>query len=227
MVLIVGGVLLLGLIILPQFWVKKVFADFLVERDDYPGTAGQFAEHVIEQLAIENAIVKLSDNVNHFDPESRAVALVPEYYQSRSLTALTVAAHELGHLIQAEQGSIWLRLRTRLVLLSQKLERLGAVALLIMPLGTILTRSPFVMVVMTGVGLSGLLMRVVVHLITLPMELDASFGKALPLLMAGEYINEADEPKVRRILWAAALTYVSSALSSLLSLANWLRVLRR
>ncbi len=83
------------------------------------------------------------------------------------------------------------------------------------------------MLLLTGIGLSGMLMRVVVHLITLPMELDASFGKALPLLIAGNYINEEDEPKVRQILWAAALTYVSSALSSLLSLANWLRVLRR
>ncbi len=227
MVLIVGGALLLCLIILPHFWVKKVFSDFLVEEDNFPGTAGQFAEHIIEQFSVENAIVKLSDNVNHFDPESRAVALVPEYYHSKSLTALTVAAHELGHLLQAEQGNIWLRLRTRLVLLSQKLERLGAVALLIMPIGTILTRSPFIMILLTGVGLSGMLMRVVVHLITLPMELDASFGKALPLLKGGGYISEADEPKARRILWAAALTYVSSALSSLLSLANWLRVLRR
>lgn len=227
MVLIVAGVLFLGLIILPQFWVKKVFSDFHVERNDFPGTAGQFAEHIIEKFSVGNAMVKLSDNVNHFDPESRAVALVPEYYHSKSLTALTVAAHEVGHLIQADQGNVWLRSRTRLILLSQKLERLGAVALLIMPFGTVLTRSPVVMVLLTGVGLSGMLMRVVVHLITLPMELDASFGKALPLLKAGDFINEEDEPKVRRILWAAALTYVSSALSSLLSLANWLRILRR
>jgi len=227
MVLIVGGVLVLGLIILPQFWVKKVFAEFQVEREDFPGTAGQFAEHLIEQFSIENAKVTLSDSVNHFDPESRTVALVPEYYHGRSLTALTVAAHEVGHLIQADQGNIWLRLRTWLIVLSQKLERLGAVALLIMPFATILTRSPVVMVLLTGAGLSGMLMRVATHLITLPMELDASFGKALPLLKAGNFISETDEPNSRRILWAAALTYVSSALSSLLSLANWIRILRR
>ncbi len=227
MVLVVGGVLVLGLIILPGFWVKKVFADFQGERDDFPGTAGQFAEHVIKTFSVNDASVKLSDSVNHFDPETRAVALVPEYYHGRSLTALTVAAHEVGHLIQAEQGNIWLRLRTGLIRLSQKLERLGAISLLIMPFGTVLTRSPVVMVVLTSVGLSGMLMRVAVHLITLPMELDASFGKALPLLKAGGFISEADEPNVRRILWAAALTYLSSALSSLLNLANWLRVLRR
>ncbi len=227
MLLIIGGILVLGLIILPQFWVRKVFADFQTERDDLPGTGGQFVEHIIENFSVENAHVKLSDSVNHFDPESRAVALTPEYYNGKSLTALTVAAHEVGHLIQAEQGNLWLELRTRLVLLSQKIEKLGAVALIIMPFGTLITRSPSVMLLLTGVGLSGMFLKVLVHLITLPMELDASFGKALPLLKAGRYINEEDEPKVRRILWAAALTYLASALSSLLSLANWLRILRR
>jgi len=227
MLLIIGGILFLGLVVLPQYWVKKVFADFQGERDDFPGTGGQFVEHFIESFSIKNASVQLSDSVNHFDPESRAIALTPEYFNGKSLTALAVAAHEVGHLIQAEQDNVWLRLRTRLVLMSLRLDKIGVVALILMPFGTILTRSPFVMLLLTGFGLSGMLMRVLVHFITLPMELDASFGKALPLLKAGLYINEEDEPKVRRILWAAALTYLASALSSLLNLANWLRILRR
>lgn len=225
--MVVGIVLLFALIFLPQFWVKKVFGDYRGEREDFPGTAGQFAEHIIEKLSISEARVKASDTNSHFDPESKVIALTPDTYHGNSLTDLTIAAHEVGHLIQAEQGSPWIRLRTALVKLSQKFERLGAFALIIMPFGTVLTRSPAVMILLTGVGVSGMLMRVLIHLITLPMELDASFGKALPLLKAGGYINDEDEPGVRRILWAAALTYLASALSSLLSVANWLRVLRR
>mgnify|MGYP003978733781 CR=1 FL=1 len=227
MLMVVGGFLLFGLIFLPQFWVKKVFGEYQTDRDDFPGTAGQFAEHVIEKLSIQNAQVRSSVSLSHFDPESRVIALSPEIYQGSSLTALTIAAHEVGHLIQAEQGSPWIRLRTALVKLSQKTEKLGAFVLIVMPFGTFLTRSPTVMLLLTGIGISGMLMRVLIHLIPLPMELDASFDKALPLLKAGEYINVEDEPGVRRILWAAAFTYLASALSSLLSVANWLRLLRR
>lgn len=225
--LIIGGILLVGLVFLPQVWVRKVFAENQAERQDFPGTAGQFAEHVIDSLAIEDANVKNTESVSHFDPESRTVALSPEYYNGSSLTALVIAAHEIGHLIQAEQGNVWIRLRTLLVRLTRKVEKLGAVIIIFIPFGVALTRSPAVMLILTGVGLSGMIMRVLVHLITLPMELDASFNKALPLLKAGRYIQPDDEPNVRRILWAAALTYLASALSSLLSLARWLRVLRR
>jgi Zn-dependent membrane protease YugP len=66
-----------------------------------------------------------------------------------------------------------------------------------------------------------------VHLVTLPVELDASFGKALPILKAGHYIQPDDEIAVRRVLRAAAFTYVASSLASLLNLARWLAFLRR
>jgi hypothetical protein len=66
-----------------------------------------------------------------------------------------------------------------------------------------------------------------VHLVTLPVELDASFGKALPILTAGRYIPSGDETAVRRVLRAAALTYVASSLASLLNLARWFAFLRR
>jgi hypothetical protein len=75
-----------------------------------------------------------------------------------------------------------------------------------------------------GIGLLGI--RVVVHLVTLPVEIDASFGKALPILKEGGYIGEDDMPAARSVLKAAAFTYVAGALMSLLNLAQWLRVLR-
>ena len=66
-----------------------------------------------------------------------------------------------------------------------------------------------------------------VHLATLPVELDASFNKALPILKAGKYIQPRDEHAAHRVLRAAAFTYVASSLASLLSLARWLAFLRR
>ena len=77
---------------------------------------------------------------------------------------------------------------------------------------------------MIGIGL--LAVRVLVHLVTLPVEYDASFNKALPILRDGGYLAEDDIAGARSVLKAAAFTYVAAALTSLLNLARWIRVLR-
>jgi Zn-dependent membrane protease YugP len=71
-----------------------------------------------------------------------------------------------------------------------------------------------------------LAIRVVVHLLTLPMELDASFAKALPVIERGRYLAASDMPAARSVLRAAAWTYVASALATLLNVMRWLRILR-
>ncbi|MFW6350531.1 MAG: zinc metallopeptidase, partial [Thiohalospira sp.] len=75
-------------------------------------------------------------------------------------------------------------------------------------------------------GLGGLAAGVAVHLLTLPVETDASFGRALPILRQGQYIRPEEERRVRSVLRAAAMTYVAAALGSLLSLARWWSLLR-
>ena len=67
---------------------------------------------------------------------------------------------------------------------------------------------------------------VVIHLVTLPVEFDASFNRALPILDRGGYLPRSDLPAARRILKACALTYVASSLAGLLNLWRWIRYLR-
>ena len=78
-----------------------------------------------------------------------------------------------------------------------------------------------------AVAVASMLLGTLVHLVTLPVELDASFNKALPMLKAGQYLYDSDLPHATRILRAAALTYVATSLASLLNLGRWLAVLRR
>jgi hypothetical protein len=80
---------------------------------------------------------------------------------------------------------------------------------------------------MAAAGFATLCIPVVVHVLTLPTEFDASFNRALPMLAAGEYIPQEDIPAARKILIACALTYVSTALMSLLNIWRWIRILRR
>ena len=65
------------------------------------------------------------------------------------------------------------------------------------------------------------------HLVTLPTEFDASFRRALPMLEQGGYLHPSDQPHARKILEAAALTYVGQSLMALLNIAAWVRFLRR
>ena len=76
-------------------------------------------------------------------------------------------------------------------------------------------------------GLLSLGSATLVHLVTLPTELDASFARAMPMLEKGGVLIEGDQPHARRILRAAAMTYVSASLMSLLNIARWLVILRR
>jgi Zn-dependent membrane protease YugP len=164
---------------------------------------------------------------DHYDPENRVVRLGPDNYNRNSLTAVAVAAHEVGHAIQHQRNETKLALRHRLVRLAQTVQQLGAGAMLLMPVAVAITRAPSAALIMGAIGLGSMASGVLVHLVTLPVELDASYGKALPILRDGDYIQSGDEVAVRRVLAAAALTYVASSLASLLSLARWLAYLRR
>jgi hypothetical protein len=97
----------------------------------------------------------------------------------------------------------------------------------LLPVAMAITRAPAAGIIMAVIGLGSMASATLVHLVTLPVELDASFRKALPVLIAGQYIQPRDEAAVRRVLRAAALTYVAGSLASLLNLARWLAFLRR
>ncbi len=93
------------------------------------------------------------------------------------------------------------------------------------PLLGALTHSPALGFVIALIGLLTMGSIVLVHLISLPVEFDASFNKALPVLEAGRYITKRDLIPVRQVLLAAALTYVAAALASLLNVGRWLTIL--
>jgi len=106
-------------------------------------------------------------------------------------------------------------------------EKIASFILVVFPFAAILTRMPLFSITLLLAGISIMLLPVMVHLITLPVEWDASFGKALPILIKGEYIPESAIPMAKKILMAAALTYLASSLASLLNFYRWIAILRR
>ena len=139
---------------------------------------------------------------------------------------MAVATHEVGHALQDARGERLLALRQRLARLALATDRVAAIFFIAAPFLAILARTPVAFAALIAVGLALMSVRVVVNLITLPVELDASFGKALPILEEGKYLGAPDLPAAKSVLRAAAFTYVASALVSLINLARWIRVLR-
>lgn len=222
--------LLVAIIIFgPQWWTRRVFARFSEPRDDYPGTGAELARHLLDQLDMKQVKVETTEMPmgDHYDPEAKAVRLTPDKFSGKSLTAVTVAAHEVGHAIQDHTGYLPLTERSRLLRIAQGAEKVGAVIMLGIPVAAALTRVPAAGLLVLLAGMATMGISTLVHLVTLPVEWDASFRRALPVLKEGGYISREDLQGARRILTAAALTYVAASLASLLNLWRWIALLRR
>jgi Zn-dependent membrane protease YugP len=218
---------ILALVFGPGIWVRRVLERYSNPADRYAGTGAQLARHLLNKNGLQSVAVESTDQGDHYDPTAKAVRLTPDKFDGHSLTAITVAAHEVGHAIQDQQGYAPLRLRTYLVRVSRPVERIGAGALLVAPFVGALTRAPSIGIIMFAAGFLTLATSTLVHLATLPTEFDASFARALPMLDDHRVLKDVDRPHARRLLAAAALTYVSASLMSLLNIARWWAILRR
>tara|TARA_B100001057_G_scaffold4786_1_gene4311 strand:- start:1730 stop:2416 length:687 start_codon:yes stop_codon:yes gene_type:complete len=227
MVLAAGALIVLALIFGPSLWVKLVMRWYSSEKHEMPGTGGELAKHLIKRFSIKDVEVEVTELGDHYDPIEKKVRLLREHYESKSLTAIAIAAHEVGHAIQDQQGDRRLATRTKMIPIVEKIAR-GSVAIIsLSPLIGIITRHPMPFSLLLFLGLSGFIARMMVHAVTLPIEFDASFSKALPLLREGNYVSKSNEKAVSRILKAASLTYVSAALADILNLGRWMVILLR
>lgn len=215
-----------ALAILPQMWVRRVIDAHSQERADFPGTGGEFARHLLDEMKLTGVGVEETNMGDHYDPQDKVVRLLPQHYKGRSLAAVVIAAHEVGHAMQDATGYAPLRARTRMARLAGRIQLVGTILILAAPLSVLLTKAPLVMLLQILGGLMVIGFTVLIHAVTLPVEFDASFGRAMPVLKAGRYVSERDMASARQILRAAAFTYVAAAAMSLLDVARWLRVLR-
>lgn len=219
-------IIVLAIVFLPQWWVKSVMRRHAQPRADFPGTGGEFAQHLLAELNLEVAVEATEDS-DHYDPSSKTVRLSENNFNGKSLTAVTIAAHEVGHAIQDASDYRPLIARGRLVKIAAAGQKLGAGLLVITPFLAILTHMPAVGLLTFLGGFATLGLAALAHLITLPVEWDASFKRAMPLLETGRYLPPQDYPAAKQLLTAAALTYVAAALTSLLNFWAWIRLLRR
>ena len=227
MVFAAGVLIILALIFGPSLWVKFVMRRYSSEKPEMQGTGGELAKHLIERLSLKDVKVEVTELGDHYDPIEKKVRLLREHYESKSLTAIAIAAHEVGHAIQDQQGDKRLATRTKMIPVVNQIARWSVIVISLSPVIGIIIRHPMPFSLLLFLGLSGFIARMMIHAVTLPIEFDASFSKALPLLREGKYVSESNEKAVSSILRAAALTYVSAALADILNLGRWMVILLR
>lgn len=227
MIYVVLIVAILILVFGPGLWVRQVLRKYGEPADRYGGTGAALARHLLDKRGLQAVVVEPTEQGDHYDPIAKTVRLSPDVHDKQSLTAITVAAHEVGHAIQDHEGYPPLKWRTRLVRATSPIEKFGAGLLIVSPFLGMVTRVPLLGVLSFLGGMLTLVTSAIVHFVTLPTEFDASFNRALPLLDEHDILIPADRPHARRLLTAAALTYVSASLMSLLNIARWMAILRR
>lgn len=219
---------LLALVLMgPQIWVKHILKKYEKPREDLKGSGGELAQHLIGRFSLDKVSLEETKQGDHYDLVSRTVRLSPQYLSGHSLSAVAVAAHEVGHAIQHQQKHKLLLLRLTLEPTVSLVEKIGAAMAMMAPVATALVKSPHVGFIMLMIAIISMAARLAMHLITLPVEFDASFNKAMPILNSGDYLEPQDLNAVKRILTACALTYVAQSLMGLLNIWRWLKLLRR
>lgn len=207
-ILLIPGIILAAW---AQNKVSSTFDKYYKVRSLSGITAAQAARRILDQKGLENVVVevipgKLSD---HYDPRSKTLRLSEQVYHSNSLAAIGVAAHEAGHAFQHDEGYAPLALRSTLV----PVANLGSSASWILLILGLMLGIP----ALARIGVYAFSLVVLFQLVTLPVEFNAS-GRALTLLETGGYLTREEIPQTKKVLDAAALTYVAAALMGILQL---------
>lgn len=202
-----------------SYSVNSTFNKYSKMTNSRNYTAAQVAEKLLRSAGVFNVRVeKVSGNLtDHFDPRTNVVRLSDSVYSSTSVAAIGVAAHEVGHAIQHANGYLPIKIRTAIVPIVNISSKL-AVPMFI--LGILLSATS-----LAWLGVILFAAVVAFSLITLPVEFNAS-NRAVKNLIAYNILTDAENDMAKKVLSAAAMTYVASALASLGQLLYWVSRVR-
>lgn len=217
LLLIIAAVAIV-LVVLPQVWIHRVMDRHAIERHDIPLTGGEAARDMLDRMNLGHIKVEATELGNHYDPDAKAVRLEPRLHNGRSLAALTVAAHEVGH---AMQHAMELPIFQRRLAIAKRAHIFSMIAsgfFFAAPLLLLIGKTPLALIVNVVGWVGSVVLSIASQLLTLPVEFDASFKRALPLLQRSGYVQDKDLPAARSLLNAAAYTYVAGLLRTLVTI---------
>lgn len=194
--------------------VKSTFSKYSQYRSMSGMTGAQAAERILNAAGIYDVTIQhISGNLtDHYNPSQKTLNLSDSVYSANSVAAIGVAAHECGHAIQHKEGYAPLSLRTAIVPVANIGSTLSWPLILI---GLLFTRNTGTFFI--NLGIICFSFAVIFQLVTLPVEFNAS-SRALRMLGTQGILSDSELPYTRKVLKAAAMTYVASAASGILQL---------
>ncbi len=203
-----------------QTSVKNVYNRFSKVAANTRLTGFDVAQLIMRRQGVSDVNVEMTQSLlgDHYDPRSKTVRLSPTVYNTNSIASIAIAAHEVGHVLQDHEGYAFLKLRNSMLPLAVISGNLAWVVIII---GFFASSLNLIYL--------GLLMLGVIaffQLVTLPLEYDAS-ARANRLLVEEGIIGFEDLPYVKKMLNAAALTYVAALATTLLQIVRILLLTQR
>lgn len=207
----------------PKLWARYIFYKYSILRKDLPHTGGDLVRRLRGPLRLVRVQLKRATHRSHYNVHTETVHLSETTMNTRSLTALVRAAFEIGHALQHKRDAPTARFRVRLLWLARLGEKFGSAFLLASPL--VALPAPPLAVLLLFVAIVSMLTGAAIHLVVLPIEWQAAFRYALPLLHAERYIGPRDREAVTQLMTACACSQLAYALANLLDGRHWLKAL--
>ena len=223
--MIIYFVILMVIPMWAQHKVKSNYEKYSQVRSTSGKTGREVAEEILNANGIYDVDVVKGEGflTDHYDPNKKVVCLSTANYDRPSVAGTAIAAHEVGHAIQHQQGYAPLRFRTALVPLANIGSSLSYIIIMV---GIVLTALGSVFgstVLWVGAGLMSL--AVLFSIVTLPVEFNAS-SRAMKQITALNIVNEKEYKHAKKVLSAAAMTYVASTAVALAELARIILIAR-
>lgn len=213
--LIIYGLLGLGVLISlgAQFYVTSTYKKYSKIKSIKNITGAEAARKVLDNKGLKEVEVELSEGFlsDHYDPKSKVVRLSQKVYHETSISSIAVAVHECGHAVQDKDKYSFMRFRAAMFPLVNLASYGGYIAILI--------GSIFSLMQLIWVGIALEFVILFFQLVTLPVELNAS-KRALKYIEEAEVLDKSELSGGRRVLRAAASTYVASIAVVLLEIAR-------
>lgn len=218
---IVFFLIMLILPLIAQIMVSSTFNKYKDVRNSRGLTADQVARQILDSNGLYHIRVeRIGGNLtDHYDPTANVIRLSDSVYGSTSVAAIGVAAHECGHACQHAEDYAPIRLRTAIVPVTNICSKLWYITFLL---------GVFLFEAFPALAYLGIIMFaavVVFQAVTLPTELDAS-GRALRTLEADGILDYREVPMAKKVLKAAAFTYVAALITSIMQLLRLLAAVR-
>lgn len=208
---------------IPGLWVNYTLNKHNDVLSNMPFSAKEFGEELLKEKGLEDVKIETTKDGDHYDLIDKAVRVEPSRIDRKSLTSITVMCHEIGHAIQHKEKYPPLERRYKIAKITNFLTKLSTgIGYIGIPAIIATGALPLIRVCLIVVFAS-ILISMIIHLMTLDVELDASFKKAMPILE--KKIPQEYHSACKSILRVCAFTYVIASLTSIFKVRNlWMFV---